>query len=151
MKLSTRARYALRLMIDLADQGAQAPVVLRDVAERQRISRRYLEQLATGLRNANLIATAPGKNGGYSLQRAPEQICVGEIIDATIGPVDLIRCVGSPALCTRSEVCPSRRMWSQVKARIDEVLRSMTLADLREGALSPELEPSARPSPCSSE
>jgi Rrf2 family cysteine metabolism transcriptional repressor len=141
----------LRLMVDLADHEGNAPVILRDVAERQRISRRYLEQLATGLRNAHLISSVPGKNGGYSLQRAPDEILVGEIIDATIGPVDPIRCVRKPSLCVRAELCPSRKLWLKVKEGIDGVLRATTLADLRECAIAGKLEPSPQPTPCSSQ
>ena len=151
MKLSTRARYALRLMIDLADHEGHAPVALRDVSERQKISRRYLEHLATNLRNAKLIASVPGKNGGYSLQRSPEEIPIAEIIGASIGRVDLIRCVSAPKLCDRAEVCPSRRMWSKITERIDEVLGTVTLAELRECRLEREHGPAIGRSPCSSE
>lgn len=151
MKLSTRARYALRLMIDLADHEGHAPVALRDVAERQRISRRYLEHLATSLRNAKLIAAVQGKNGGYLLQRSPEEIPIAEIIDASIGRVDLIRCIKAPKACSRAEVCPSRRMWSRISERIDEVLGTVTLAELRECRLDRDHAPAIGMSPCSSE
>ena len=133
MRISTRARYALRLMIDLADNHVRGtPVILRDVARRQRISRRYLEQLATSLRNARLVSAVQGRGGGYTLQRAPEQIEVVEIVSATIGPINVVQCVRSPELCPRSDDCPSRRMWVRINEQINDVFSAVTLADLRE-------------------
>ena len=150
MRISTRARYALRLMIDLADHEDQAaPVILRDVAARQQISKRYLEQLATSLKHANLVSTAQGRGGGYSLSRPPEEICVSEIIAASIGRINIVHCVRHPESCARSGDCPSRGMWVRVNDRIDEVFESVTLADLREGRLGAEAVAAEGAVPCS--
>lgn len=149
MKISTRARYALRLMIDLANhEGEQGPVILRDVAERQGISKRYLEQLATNLRNARLVDTVQGRGGGYSLARPSSEIVVGEIIEATIGAINVVGCVLAPDSCSRSSDCPSRSMWVRVNQRVNEVFNSVTLADLREGRLDVDVDGLAA-APCS--
>jgi len=133
MKISTRARYALRLMIDLAnEQGSETPTALRDVARRQQISKRYLEQLATSLKNANLVTTLQGRGGGYSLARPAEEITVAEIIEASIGRIEVVHCVAGADRCERSEKCPSRCMWVTVNDRINEVFEGVTLAELRE-------------------
>lgn len=138
MKISTRARYALRLMIDLAnEQDVHAPIALRDVAERQQISKRYLEQLATSLKNANLVKTLQGRGGGYALARPAEEIRISEIIEASIGRIEVVHCVTGQDRCERAPECPSRCMWVQVNDRINEVFDSVTLADLRENGGEP--------------
>ncbi len=136
-------------MIDLADhEGEPGPVILRDVAERQGISKRYLEQLATNLRNARLVDTVQGRGGGYSLARPSSEIRIGEIITATIGEINVVGCVLSPESCSRSDGCPSRSMWVRVNQRVKEVFDSVTLADLREGRLDVDVEAVAA-APCS--
>jgi len=136
-------------MIDLADHESEdGPVILRDVADRQQISKRYLEQLATSLRNARLVETVQGRGGGYSLARPSAEIRVGEIIAATIGPINIVHCVLSPESCGRAGDCPSRGMWVRVNERINEVFDSVTLADLREGLLEVDVEALAA-APCS--
>lgn len=132
MKISTRARYALRLMIDLAGAEGGHLTALRDVAERQQISKRYLEQLATSLKNANLVTTLQGRGGGYALARPAEEISIADIIAASIGRIEVVHCVLSPGACERSGQCPSRCMWVRVNDRINEVFESVTLAELRE-------------------
>ena len=123
-------------MIDLADHhGNGSPVILRDVADRQQISKRYLEQLATSLRDASLVSTSQGRGGGYALIRSPNEIWVSEIIEASIGQVNVVGCVSNPKVCSRSESCPSRRMWELLNNRINNVFESVTLADLCEGSL----------------
>jgi Rrf2 family protein len=150
MKISTRARYALRLMIDLADHGGERmPVILRDVAERQQISKRYLEQLATSLKHANLVSTAQGRGGGYSLARPPDQIHIADVIAASIGQINVVQCVGEPESCGRSRSCPSRQMWDRVNESINDVFESVTLEDLREGRLEAEGLPPQGGTPCS--
>jgi Rrf2 family protein len=124
-------------------------VTLGDLAERQSISRRYLEQLATGLRNASLVVTAQGRGGGYLLQRPPEQISVAEILEAAIGPTNVVPCVAAPQLCPQAEACPSRRMWVRVNETITGILGSVSLADLREGKRHGR-RPAQATTPCTS-
>jgi Rrf2 family protein len=130
VKISTRARYALRFMIDLAKHREDAPVILRDVATRQDISKRYLDNLATGLKNASLVRSIPGRGGGYCLLRAPGDIPISEIISATIGPINVVDCVKNPEMCERADRCTSRMMWLRLNNAIDEVFDAYTLADL---------------------
>jgi Rrf2 family protein len=135
MRISTRARYALRLMIDLASREQEGtPVILREIAERQQLSKRYLEQLATSLKNANLLTTAQGRGGGYTLARPAEDIAVRDIIAATIGDINVVPCVLCPDRCARSEACPSREMWVQVNEAVEAVFARVSLADLRESS-----------------
>ena len=131
MKLSTRGRYALRMMLDLAkNDGSDKPVSLTSVANRTGLSRGYLEQLALALRTAKLLRGVSGRNGGYKLSRPAEQINVGAIIEATIGPICLVECLDEPTSCLQTETCECRVVYSLINQRISEVLHSYTLADL---------------------
>jgi len=153
MRLSARGRYALRLMIDLADRCAASPVTLKEIAARQGISKRYLEQVAAALRDANLIIASQGHGGGYRLQRRPEEIRVMEILTAAIGPLEIVRCIGAPHLCPTADDCPSRRMWARVNQQLRDALGNVSLSELRElraaddGARPPS---TAAQSPCTS-
>ena len=136
MKVSTRARYALRLMIDLADHFEPGvPVVLRDIAERQQISKRYLEQLAMALKHAGLVLVSVGRGGGYALPRPADEIRVGEIVRATIGEINVVGCVRYPDSCDRAPACPSRAMWERLNEVILETFDRVTLDDLCERSL----------------
>jgi len=131
MKLSTRGRYALRLMIDVARNGDdETPVSLTVVAQRTGISRGYLEQLAMVLRNARLLKAVSGRHGGYRLVRPAAEISVGDIIQASIGEVSVVDCVEDPAACDRSDTCESRVVYSLINKRISDVLQEYSLADL---------------------
>jgi Rrf2 family protein len=131
MKLSTRGRYALRMMLDLArHEGGDRPVSLTSVAKRTGLSRGYLEQLALALRTAKLLRGVSGRNGGYKLARSAGEIRVGEIVEATIGPICLVECLDEPASCLETETCECRVVYSLINQRISEVLHSYTLSDL---------------------
>ncbi len=131
MRLSTRARYALRMMLDVARNGGESePVSLTDVARRTGLSRGYLEHLAQALRNARLIRGRAGRRGGYQLAEAPSQLTIGQIITATIGPVCIVDCIEDPVGCPRSDYCECRVVYSLINERIVEVLEEYTLADL---------------------
>jgi len=131
MKLSTRGRYALRMMLDLAkNHGEEKPVSLTAIARRTGLSRGYLEQLALALRMAKLLRGVSGRSGGYRLARPAGDISIGEIIEATIGPVCLVDCLDDPESCVKSSTCECRLVYALINHRIVEVLRSFTLADL---------------------
>ncbi len=135
MKLSTRARYALRMMVDVARHTESGkPISLAVVSERIGISRGYLEQLAMALRNARLIRGISGRHGGYRLALPPSEITLGDIVEATIGPICIVDCVDDPEGCMRSPDCECRLLYTLINQRIAEVLRAYTLADL----LNPE-------------
>ena len=131
MRVSTRARYALRLMLDVARNGVDnGPVSLSSVAERTAISRGYLEQVALSLRSASLLRGVCGRRGVYRLAAAAEEITVGRIFEALIGPISLVDCVDDPSACPRSGGCECRVIYRLINDRIVEVLQSHTLADL---------------------
>ena len=133
MKISTRARYALRLMVDIARKyDGLHPVNLRRVAEGNDLSFGYLEQLMISLRNASLVRGLSGRKGGYILARPAEQIRLIEIVEAVIGPINLAVCVLNPENCWRSPICESRPIWVMLNTMIREVLDRYTLADMAE-------------------
>ncbi len=132
MKLSTKTRYALRAMVELALREGQGPVQLRQIAEAQAISPKYLEQLAIPLRNAGLVRSERGPAGGYELARPAHAITALDIVQAMEGPLDLLDCLGQTEACDRSETCAARALWARVGAAMSDVLAQTTLADLRD-------------------
>lgn len=131
MRLTTRARYALRMMLDIARNGGdEAPVSLAVVSERTGISRGYLEQLALALRNARLVRGVAGRYGGYRLAAEPNEITIGHIVEAAIGPICLVDCLEDPTTCPRAEFCECRIVYALINERVSEVLREYTLRDL---------------------
>jgi Rrf2 family protein len=135
MKLSTRARYTLRMMIDMARHGGMdTPVSLAAVASRTDLSRGYLEQLATGLRRARLLRGVAGRKGGYRLAKPASEIRIGDVIEASIGPVCVVDCVLEPSICARAGRCETRALYCLVNHRIADALADLTLADLLDPA-----------------
>jgi Rrf2 family transcriptional regulator, cysteine metabolism repressor len=131
LKLSTRARYALRLMLEIAKQADRnIPVSLHQVARQAEMPRRYLEQLVIGLKNASLIRGVSGKVGGYCLTKPAGEIKIGAIIESAIGPVNIVDCVSDPRRCLKADVCECRLLWSLINGRISDVLNEFSLADM---------------------
>ena len=130
MKINTRVRYAIRMMADIAQNGTDDPVPLKDVADRQGLSKLYLSQLATPLRNGSLLRSVWGNKGGYSLARPATEICLLDIIEAVDGPVGVIDCVLEPESCDRTEECRSRKVWTDINTAMTEILAKYTLQDL---------------------
>ncbi|MGA7104182.1 MAG: Rrf2 family transcriptional regulator [Candidatus Deferrimicrobiaceae bacterium] len=131
MKLSTRARYALRLMVQIAKQeDRNIPVSLNQVAREGELPRRYLEQLVIGLKNASLIRGVSGKEGGYCLTKPAGEIKIGAIIESAIGPVNIVGCVNEPRQCLKADVCECRLLWVLINGRIADVLNEFSLADM---------------------
>jgi Rrf2 family protein len=108
----------------------QEPISLDKVAQRARLSRRYLEHLAAVLRDKSLLRSVPGRSGGYALARPGATISIGAIIEASIGPINLVECVGRPELCMAAEVCACRPFYQLLNRRICDLLNDYTLADL---------------------
>lgn len=132
MRLSTRGRYALRAMIDLALHADEGPVLRRDIAERQEISAHYIVQLFVKLRRAGLIESVRGPGGGYILAKSAEQIRAGDIIRTVEGPIALVHCVApqQEATCHRVDNCVTHLLWKRLSDKVAEVLDSVTLKDL---------------------
>jgi Rrf2 family protein len=119
------------MMMALAKLSGDGDTVgLADVAKHCSVSRRYLEQLITPLRNAALVRATSGRGGGYTLSRPPEQIKVGEIIEAAIGPIAITDCVLDAAPCMHHEFCSCRALWTLINRKITNVLHEYSLADI---------------------
>ena len=130
MKLSTKGRYGTRAMVDLALNGDAGPVSSKGIAERQDVSRGYLEQLLLRLASRGLVRPVRGRSGGFVLVKAPSQITVAEIVEALEGPIDVVKCVEAPAVCDRASYCAIRDVWVGVSRAIDRHLSGITLADM---------------------
>ena len=132
MKLSTKGRYGTRVLLDLALHSGEGPVQLKDVAARERISLPYLEQIIGILIAAGLVRSMRGARGGVWLARSPDEVKLSEVIGVLEGSIAPVDCVDDPTVCSRSEFCVSRELWSEMKVAMDRVLESTTLQDLVE-------------------
>ncbi len=131
MKISTKGRYALRMLLDLAEHREDGYIALKDVAERQGISKKYLEQIVTILNGSDLLRTNRGKQGGYMLVKSPDQCTVGEILRLTEGSFAPVSCVGkNPEECARRADCPTLPVWQGLYKVINEYLDGITLQDI---------------------
>lgn len=134
MKISTKGRYGVAAMYDLAMYYGQGPISLKSIALRQKISENYLEQLMSTLRNAGYVKSIRGAQGGYTLSKEPEKISVGDIIRVMEGPIVLVDCLLTGAedndYCERAGICVTRDVWAKVCDSISSVLDSISLADL---------------------
>ncbi|MFN3712719.1 MAG: Fe-S cluster assembly transcriptional regulator IscR [Alcanivoracaceae bacterium] len=129
MRLTTKGRYAVTAMLDLALHAENAPVSLADISERQGISISYLEQLFAKLRRHKLVVSVRGPGGGYQLGAEPQAISVASVIDAVDEPVDATRC-GGQGDCHEGEVCLTHHLWTDLSTRIHQFLSGITLGDL---------------------
>lgn len=131
MKISTKGRYALRMLLDLAEHREDGYIALKDIAERQSISKKYLEQIVPILNRSDLLRTNRGNQGGYMLVKAPNQYTVGEILRLTEGNFAPVACVGkNPEKCDRSAECPTLPVWQGLYKVITEYLDGITLQDI---------------------
>ena len=134
MKLSTKGRYGVSAMYDLAMHHGEGPISLKSVALRQGISEHYLEQLMGTLRKAGYVKSIRGAQGGYTLTKEPADISVGDIIRVMEGPIAPVDCLLTDAVnndyCKRAGFCVTRGVWAKVRDSITEVLDSISLADL---------------------
>ncbi len=131
--ISTRGRYALRVMIDLAKQPQDHYIPLKDIAERQGISKKYLEIIVRDLVNGRLVTGISGKGGGYKLSRKPEDIPVGEVIELTEGKIGSVACLENGAEpCPRADMCETLPMWKEYNQLIHDFFYSKRLSDLVE-------------------
>lgn len=134
MKLSTKGRYGIKAMVDLATEyKSGARLSIAQLSERQGISYAYLEQLIAVLKKAGLVEAARGAQGGYVLSRPPETISVGEVLKALEGSTALVDCVGTNGTdCENVCSCSARPLWLKLQKRIDDVLDSTTIGDMAE-------------------
>ncbi|MEZ3496166.1 MAG: Rrf2 family transcriptional regulator [Lachnospiraceae bacterium] len=132
MKISTKGRYALRLMLDLAMHTDEGCVSIKSVAQRQGISEKYLEQIIKLLSAAGLVASTRGKQGGYRLTKAAEEYTVGEILRVTEGSLAPVSCLDEEHRCENCDDCVTIEIWQNVLDAINEVVDSITLSYLVE-------------------
>ena len=129
MKLSTKGRYGVKAMVDLAIHYGVQPISIKSISERQHISEYYLEQLFSTLRKSGLIKSVRGAQGGYVLNRAPEEITVADVMYVLEGPIEISDCL-EDGICNNIECCATRLLWERVKNSLDDVLKSTTLNDM---------------------
>ena len=135
MKLSTKGRYSVTALYELALHYGEGVVPLKTIAQTQQISENYLEQLMSPLRRAGLVESVRGAQGGYTLALPPEEVTIGRIITAVEGPIALVDCLltGTDAEgrnCVRAGYCVTRQVWAEVRDSINSVLNNISLADL---------------------
>lgn len=130
MKISTKGRYGLRTLMDIAVHQAQGPVNLNDIAERQGISAKYLWQIVNLLKTAGFVRGTRGPKGGYVLLRNPTDISLLDVIQILEGPVSLVECVDDPDFCVRVENCVAHSVWEEVSQAVRAALRQITLAEI---------------------
>lgn len=131
MIVSTRGRYALRVMVDLAENGSMERIPLKEIAERQNISQKYIEAIMTLLSKNHFVDAAHGKGGGYKLNRSPEEYKVGEILRLTEGSLAPVACLEKGAEpCPKKSGCRTLPLWTKLDGLVEDYLDSVTLADL---------------------
>ena len=130
MKISTKARYGTRLMLELGLYYEQGPVLLKDIAKAEDISEKYLSQIVIPLKNSGLVNSFRGARGGYVLAKHPAQINMREVVEVLEGEINFVDCVKIPTSCSRTSQCVTRTLWGKMGQKMIQVLESLTLADL---------------------
>jgi Rrf2 family protein len=143
MKISTKIRYGTRAMLELASHYGEGPIELKEIAKRESISVKYLEQVIVPLRTAGLVKSVRGSKGGYSLAKPPSEICLNDLIEILEGPLNLIECLNDSRVCQRIPYCVTRDIWKEVSEAIQGIFHSVTLEDMvnrrkeKEGRIPP--------------
>lgn len=132
MRLSTRVRYGVRLMLALAESWGKGPVLLKDIANREEVSEKYLSLIVIPLRTEGLVNSTRGAHGGYELARPPEKITVEQILEAIEGRPSLVDCIANKGRCSRADGCVTREIWESLGNTITQALDSVTLGRLIE-------------------
>ncbi len=130
MKLSTRTRYGVRAILELATGQGEVPMQIKTIAKRQGISLKYLEQLMAILKSAGFVRSIRGAKGGYVLAKPANQIKLSDVFNALEGPVTTVECLENENYCGRTADCVTRQVWAEVQKAIEGVLQSLTLRDL---------------------
>ncbi len=134
MKLSTRTRYGVISILDLALNQESEPVSLKEIATRQQLPYKYLERMLTTLRTAGFVRSIRGSQGGYTLAKPPDQITLREVFDVLEGAEGLVQCTTDPQVCDRYDMCVTQEVWASMYAACMEVLESTTFEDLAQRA-----------------
>ena len=141
IKISTKGRYAIRLMLDIAQHSGEGNVSIKEVSERQGISIKYLEQIVNMLSKAGYLRSRRGSQGGYRMVKAPEEYTIGDILRVTEGDMSPVSCLEEEEnSCPRAEVCPTIGLWKGLYDTVNKYLDSITMADLLEEAEKKNVE-----------
>ena len=130
MKLSTKGRYGIHAMYDLAQFGSETPQPIKSIAERQNIPEAYLEQLIGQLRRSGLVRSVRGAQGGYLLSRSPSEITVGEVLRTLEGELAVVDCLMEEDACHKACSCPTRVVWKKLRDGLNEIVDGITLQDM---------------------
>ena len=131
MIVSTKGRYALRVMVHFAQRGNEGYIPLKEIAEAEGISQKYLETIMSALSKAGFVDAVHGKGGGYRLNRTPEEYTVGSILKLTEGSLSAVSCTSQgAAACSRTECCQAKPMWDKLDKMIDDFFEGITIGDL---------------------
>lgn len=130
MKISTKGRYGLRILFDLALNPDEAPRMIKDIAAAQGISQKYISRLIIALRQAGLVKSVRGAKGGYKLARFPKDITLLEVVEVMEGRIGLVDCVSVPDACRQTPTCAARQIWARLNDQIRQLMASVTLQTL---------------------
>jgi len=130
MRLSTRSRYGVRLMLALGANKLSKPLFLKDIANSEEMSEKYLSQIIIPLKAKGLVTTFRGAHGGYLLSRPASEITLRDIIEPLEGDLSLVDCVGNPAVCGKANECATREVWDEMSSLLLNFLDTFTLEDL---------------------
>ena len=130
MKISTRIRYGARAMLELAYHYGEGPIELKEIAKKENISLKYLEQVINPLRAAGLLKSIRGSKGGYSLAKPPSEICLYDVVETLEGPLNLLECLRDSKVCQKVPSCVTRDIWREVSEAISKIFYSITLEDM---------------------
>jgi len=136
MKLSAKARYAVRILLDLAMHDERGPIRTADIAERTGVSARFIEQILKPLKKAGLVQSTRGAAGGYTLSQKPQDISLARVIRTIEGTLCLTQCCENPKACQRAETCRSHRAWVRVSQIMETELEGISIRDLQDDELS---------------
>lgn len=132
MKISTKGRYGLRILLDLALQSGKKLRLIRDIAQSQQISEKYISRLIIDLRRAGMVKSVRGSKGGYELAKDPKTITLLDVVEVMEGPLSIVDCVRDPGGCSRNRICATRNIWQNLNSEFRESMRKVTLQDIIE-------------------
>ncbi len=130
MRISTKIRYGARALVELASQYGKGPVDLKEIAQKEGISLKYLEQVMIPLRTAGLVKSIRGSKGGYMLSKPPSKISFSDLLEVLDGPIELIECLKDPKACSKFATCVTREVWKEASEAIHNVFSSITFEEM---------------------
>jgi len=132
MKISTKGRYGLRILLDLALHENDTPRLIRDIARSQQISEKYISRLIIDLRRGGMVRSIRGAKGGFRIAKEPREITLLDIVEVMEGPLSIVDCVRVPEKCMRNDKCAAHEIWHKLNSEIRESMRKVTLQDIIE-------------------